>query len=159
MISGAAFIELARAAGENLARDLGMVEVRTVDSGRFALIEWANAKRALALTMDAVQDYSINAEINRTDVPRPTHPPIVAEDFVGYDVTSLLAHHGLPHAGLGDFGAGSRSEVQDAIDDVIREVGGIGMLLLSDSDAEWQRLGLVMADRLRSFPGRPPGFM
>jgi hypothetical protein len=159
MISGAEFIELARTAGEQVAAELGMVEVRTDDSGRFALIAWANAKRALALSMDAVQDYSVNAEINRADVPRPTHPPIDPSDFIGYDVTALLAHNGLPHAGLGDFGAGSRSEVEDALAAVMTEVRGIGMLLLLDSEAEWKRLGNMMAERVRNFPGRPPGFM
>jgi hypothetical protein len=33
------------------------------------------------------------------------------------------------------------------------------MLLLSDSEAEWSRLGKIMAERVRNFPGRPPGFM
>jgi hypothetical protein len=159
MISGAEFIELARAASEKLAAELGMTEVRTEDAGRFAVIEWANARRALLLSMDAVQDYSVNAEIKRTDVPRPNHRPIAASDFIGYDVTALLAHNDQPHAGLGDFSVGSRSEVQDALAEVVREVRGIGMLLLSDSDAEWQRLGNMMAERVRTFPDRPPGFM
>jgi hypothetical protein len=157
MISGAEFILLARAAGGKVASELGMVEVRTDDSGRFALIEWANPKRALALSMDAVQDYSVSARINRTDVPRPTRPPIDPSDFIGYDVTALLAHNGLAHAGLGEFGAGSRPEVEHALAAVMAEVQGIGMLLLLDSEAEWERLGNVMAERVRNFPGRPPG--
>ena len=157
IIPGAEFIVLARAAGEDLVAELGMDEVRTDDAKRFALIEWANASRAQVLSMDALQDYSVNAEIKRTDVPRPMHPPVEASEFTGYDVTALLAHNELPHAGLGDFGAGSRSEVERAIADVMREVRGIGMLLLSDSEAEWQRLGQMMAERVRTFPGQPPG--
>jgi hypothetical protein len=159
MISGAEFIDLARAASEELAAALGMTEVRTKDAGRFALIEWANARRALLLSIDAVQDYVVSASINRTDVPRPIDTPTEASDFIGYDVTALLAHNDRPHEGLGVFGAGSRSEVQDALAEVMREVTGIGMLLLSDSDAEWQRLGNMMAERVRTFPNRPPGFM
>ncbi len=159
MISGAEFIELARAAGEQLATQLRMVEVRAEDAGPFALVEWANARRALLLSMDAVQDYSVNAEIKRTDVPGPVHPPIEASDFIGYDVTALLAHNHLPYGGLGDFGAGTRLEVQKALAEVMREVLGIGMQLLSDTETEWQRLGNLMAERVRTFPDRPPGFM
>lgn len=159
MISGAEFIELARAAGVQLATQLGMVEVRAEDAKRFALVEWANARRALLLSMDAIQDYSVNAEIRRTDAPRPMHPPIEASDFIGYDVTALLAHSGLPYAGLGDFGAGTRPEVQNALANVMREVSGIGMRLLSDSEDEWKRLGDLMAERVRAFSDRPPGLM
>jgi hypothetical protein len=101
MVSGADFIELARAAGQGLAAELGMDEIRTEDAGRYAAVEWANSRRAFTLYMDAVQDYSVQAVIERTDVPRPSKPPTEPADFIGYDLTALLARNDRPYAGLG----------------------------------------------------------
>jgi len=146
------FLQIARAHGDRVARELGMRESRAVAEETYALVRWSNDSRAFELDMDRAEDYRIHASVLRLDSNRPAlGQPREPEDFNVYDLEAVLVRRGEAPAELGDYGQGTRPEVDAALANVVRVLEAKAMDLLLGAPDEWHRLGTMMADRVRRF--------